>query len=89
MPEFEFWLLMVAIPVIMFAGWIHGALGLGFPLIATPIIAVFIDVKAAILITLLPTAAVNSASVMTAQNVVATVSKYRVLMFASLLGAIV
>ena len=53
MPEFDVWLIVVAIPVIMFAGWIHGALGLGFPLIATPLIAVFVDVKAAILITCL------------------------------------
>jgi len=88
MPEFDVWLIVVAIPVIMFAGWIHGALGLGFPLIATPLIAVFVDVKAAILITLLPTAAVNVASVMTAQNVSAAVGKYRLLMFASFLGAV-
>ena len=69
MPAIDYWLLAVAIPVIICAGWIHGALGLGFPLIATPLIAVFIDVKAAILITLLPTATVNVASVFTAQNV--------------------
>ncbi len=89
MPEFDFWLLIVAIPVVIIAGWIHGALGLGFPLIATPIIAIFIDVKAAILITLLPTASVNIASVMTAQSVIATVGKYRLLMFATFFGAVV
>jgi len=89
MPEFDFWLLVVAIPVVIFAGWIHGALGLGFPLIATPLIAIFIDVKAAILITLLPTASVNIASVMTAQNVIATAGKYRLLMLATFMGGIV
>ena len=89
MPEFDFWLLVVAIPVVLFAGWIHGALGLGFPLIATPLIAIFIDVKAAILITLLPTASVNIASVMTAQNVIATAGKYRLLMLATFMGGIV
>ena len=88
MPAIDYWLLAVAIPVIIFAGWIHGALGLGFPLIATPLIAVFIDVKAAILITLLPTATVNVASVFTAQNVTATVGKYRLLMLASFAGAV-
>jgi len=89
MPEFDFWLLVVAIPVVIFAGWIHGALGLGFPLIATPLIAIFIDVKAAILITLLPTASVNIASVMTAQNVIATAGKYRLLLLATFMGGIV
>ena len=89
MPEFDFWLLIVAIPVVVFAGWIHGALGLGFPLIATPLIAIFIDVKAAILITLLPTASVNIASVMTAQNVIATAAKYRLLMLATFIGGVV
>lgn len=88
MPEFDLWLLVVVIPVIALAGWIHGALGLGFPMVATPIIAVFLDVKTAIFITLLPTAAVNVASVLTAKNVIATVIKYRVLMLASLFGAV-
>ena len=89
MPEFDFWLLLVAIPVMAFAGWIHGALGLGFPLIATPVIAVFIDVKAAILLTLLPTATVNAASVLTAQNAVATVKKYHLLMLSCFLGTVI
>lgn len=88
MPEFDLWILIIVVPVIAIAGWIHGALGLGFPLVATPIIAVFVDVKAAIFITLLPTAAVNVASAMTAENVSATVIKYQVLILASLFGAV-
>ena len=58
------WPLMIAIvSIILFAGLVHGTLGLGFPMVATPMLAVFFDVRAAILITLLPTVAVNLASI--------------------------
>jgi len=49
--------------ILFAAGLVHGTLGLGFPLVATPLLALFVDVRSAILITLLPTAAVNIASI--------------------------
>lgn len=49
--------------ILFVAGLVHGTLGLGFPLVATPLLALFVDVRSAILITLLPTAAVNVASI--------------------------
>lgn len=56
---------LVAYGVIMlFAGLVHGTLGLGFPLVATPLLALFTDVRTAILITLLPTASVNVVSIL-------------------------
>lgn len=88
MPELDFWLLIFVVPAIAFAGWVHGALGLGFPLVATPLIAIFVDVKAAILITLLPTATVNVASVLVAKDVKAVIMKQQPLMIASFIGAI-
>jgi uncharacterized membrane protein YfcA len=45
----------LAIAVMALAGFVHGALGLGFPLIATPLLALFTDIKTAIVFTLLPT----------------------------------
>ena len=55
---------ILSFAVILFvAGLVHGTLGLGFPLVATPLLALFVDVRSAILITLLPTAAVNIASI--------------------------
>ncbi len=47
----------------LFAGLVHGTLGLGFPMVATPMLAVSFDVRTAILITLLPTVAVNLVSI--------------------------
>jgi uncharacterized membrane protein YfcA len=38
--------------VMLFAGLIHGTLGLGFPMVATPMLATMMDVRSAILITL-------------------------------------
>ena len=52
----------------MLAGLVHGALGLGFPMVATPIVAVFLDVRTAILLTLLPTVTVNVASIISSAN---------------------
>ena len=49
----------MAIPAILVAGLVHGAFGLGFPMVATPLLALFTDVLTAMLITLLPTMAVN------------------------------
>lgn len=52
-------LIYMAIPAILLAGLVHGAFGLGFPMVATPLLALFTDVLTAMLITLLPTMAVN------------------------------
>jgi uncharacterized membrane protein YfcA len=46
--------LSLAVGVMALAGFVHGALGLGFPLVATPLLALITDVKTAIVFTLLP-----------------------------------
>jgi len=50
--------------VLAFAGLVHGTLGLGFPMTATPLLALFLDLRSAILVTLLPTVAVNLVSIL-------------------------
>ena len=89
MPDFNLWLLLLVVPVMALAGWIHGALGLGFPMVATPLIAVFVDVKVAILLTLLPTATVNVASVISATNIRLAFIKYQPLILGTLAGGII
>jgi uncharacterized membrane protein YfcA len=61
-------LLLALVLVIAFAGLVHGTLGLGFPVVSTPILAVMFDVRTAILLTLLPTVAVNIASILGART---------------------
>ncbi len=53
----------LVVAVMIFAGLVHGALGLGLPLVSTPLLALMTDVRSAILITLLPTVTVNLLSI--------------------------
>ncbi len=50
--------------VFLFAGLVHGTLGLGFPMLATPLLAIAFDIRVAILLTLLPTITVNVISIL-------------------------
>lgn len=61
--QMDWLLILMAIAIMLFAGLVHGTLGLGFPMVATPMLAVSFDVRTAILITLLPTVAVNLVSI--------------------------
>ena len=61
MTEIELATLLAAGGVMVAAGLVHGTLGMGFPLVATPLLSLMLDVRTAILLTLLPTAAVNVA----------------------------
>jgi uncharacterized membrane protein YfcA len=49
--------------ILALAGLVHGVFGIGFPMIATPLLALFMDVQSAVLITLFPTIAVNILSI--------------------------
>ena len=53
------------LPVLItgFAAVVHGAVGIGFPLIATPLLAMVTDVKTAILLLVVPTIAINLANI--------------------------
>ncbi len=50
--------------IIGFASMVHGTLGIGFPLVATPLLAMITDVKTAILILVLPTILLNVANIL-------------------------
>ncbi|MDX1432068.1 MAG: sulfite exporter TauE/SafE family protein [Gammaproteobacteria bacterium] len=56
------WLAVFAL-VMLFGGLVHGTLGLGFPLVTTPLLSLVLDVRSAILLTLLPTVCVNVVSI--------------------------
>lgn len=64
MDELSYLTLAAYAGIMLFSGLVHGTLGLGFPLVATPLLALFTDVRSAILITLLPTASVNIFSIL-------------------------
>ena len=52
------------IPILMLAAFGHGALGFGFPLMSTPLLVLMMDRRAAILLTLIPTVAINLISIL-------------------------
>ena len=82
------WKLAVVGAVVLFAGLVHGTLGLGFPLVSTPLIALVLDVRAAILLTLLPTAAVNIASIVHGGQWRGTLRTYWPMAVTGALGAV-
>src|SRR3954470_18208861 len=51
--------------VVFAAGMAHGLSGFGFPLISTPTVALFSEVRAAVLITVVPNIALNLLSAAT------------------------
>ena len=86
--QFDGLILLAVVGVMLFAGLVHGTLGLGFPMVATPILATMMDVRSAILVTLLPTMAVNIASIANSRAALASTRPFIPLVGFTLLGSI-
>jgi uncharacterized membrane protein YfcA len=56
------------VAIVIVAGITHGVIGFGFPLVSTPLVALLVDVKTAVLITVVPNIAVNMISIMRGGN---------------------
>lgn len=80
--------LLVAVLAVVLGGMVHGALGLGFPLVATPIIALVTDVKTAIILTLAPTLTVNVISILQGGNWGESLGKYWPVALFVLIGSV-
>ncbi len=70
------------------AALVHGTFGLGFPLVATPLLALLTDVRSAVILTLLPTIAVNIAMLATGASQGARLGRHWRLLPFVLLGAV-
>jgi uncharacterized protein len=68
---------------------VHGALGLGFPLVAMPLLAIFADVRSAILITLVPAAVLSLVSVFSDREWRTALRRFWLLPTAAALGSTV
>jgi len=86
--QFDALVLLAVVATMLLAGLIHGTLGLGFPMVATPVLATMTDVRSAILITLLPTMAVNIASIANNRSTLASTRAFLPLVIFTLLGSI-
>ena len=59
---------LIYLPILLLAAFIHGALGFGFPLVTTPLLVLFMELPAAILLTLVPTVTINLVSFFTEKH---------------------
>jgi len=57
------WIWLALLGATIFAAVAHGAIGFGFPLISTPLVALFTDVRTAVLATLVPNVVINIISI--------------------------
>jgi len=77
--------------IIAIAGLAHGTLGFGFPLVSTPLVALIVDIKTAVLVTVLPNITVNIISILRGGNWSASIGRYWPLavwvVFGTLLGS--
>ena len=56
--------LLLTLLIITASSFVHGLLGIGFPLLSTPLVALVADVRTAIFLLLIPTVAINVASIL-------------------------
>ena len=90
MPGFEFLsfptVVWIAV-VLAFAGMVQGALGLGFPMVATPMIAAVTDMRTAVILVLLPCVATTVTNVVRSGPILATLRRFWFMPFCMLAGA--
>ena len=91
MPGFESFplavVLWIAIAVVL-AGFIQGALGFGFPFVATPMIAMVTDMRAAIITVLLPTLATTVVTLFTSGPLRPVMARFWMMPVYAFLGAL-
>lgn len=72
--------------IFFFAAFVHGSIGFGFPLIATPLLALTTDLQTAILLTLIPTILVNVVSISSEGNFFVAFRRYSPVALLAMLG---
>ncbi len=85
--EFSFEVLIVVGLISLFAALIHGIIGFGFPIVATPLLALVTDIQTAIILTLIPTLFVNLVSLASEGNILFAFRRYFSLAFLAMVGS--
>ena len=85
--EFSFESLTFFAVVFLFAAFIHGSIGFGFPMVATPLLALSIDIQTAIVLTLIPTLLVNLISILSEGNILVAARRHFLLAIFAMLGS--
>ena len=87
-------LVLFCAAIIFIASMVHGSIGFGFPIIATPLLALFMDIQSAIMITLIPTLLMNVTSIASEAQFnfkafIAAVKKHFLLASYALIGTVI
>lgn len=91
MPGFESFSLGVVVwiaIVIAFSALVQGTLGLGFPMVATPLIALVTDMQSAVILVLLPCVATIIANIVKGGPLRPVLAKFWMMPFYALMGAV-
>ncbi|PIE61707.1 MAG: hypothetical protein CSA29_01935 [Desulfobacterales bacterium] len=80
--------IIIYLTVICFAAAIHGAIGIGFLMVATPLLTMAADVKTAILLLVLPTIFINAANVISGGSWAKSHGRYWPLALYSMIGSV-
>jgi uncharacterized membrane protein YfcA len=75
--------------IALVAGFAHGLSGFGFPVISTPMVALFADVRTAVMVTLFPNIVVNVLSAVTGSGWQESLKRYWHLPVVVLIGTVV
>ena len=81
------WLIAYVAIVIAIAGWIQGALGLGFPMVATPLIAAATNMQLAVVMVLIPCIATVIVSILRSPGFAGILQRFWWISIVALLGA--
>ena len=87
--DFSPWLIAYIAVVIAAAGWVQGALGLGFPMIATPLIAAATNMQVAVVTVLIPCIAAVLVNILRSPGFVDVLRRFWWMPFVALIGAVI
>jgi len=79
--------ILVLAVIVFWASIIHGSIGFGFGMIATPLIALYSDMQTAIIFLLLPTMIVNIISIVSEGNFFEALKKFWFIIFLMVIGS--
>lgn len=85
--DFNLDFLTIFLIVLFFSSLIHGSIGFGFPMIATPLLAMVTDVKTAIVYIAIPTLLINIVSIYSEGNFLQAIKRFYPLALIGMLGS--
>lgn len=87
--SYSLWLITYVVIIIAVAGWVQGALGLGFPMVATPLIAAATNMQFAVVMVLIPCIAAIIVSILRSPGFADVLRRFWWMSLPALAGAMI